>query len=321
MARLWWTDLLLVERCSAPRLPVGDRRTPNALAQWTRRVLCCVAGLAAMLASTAGAASGESVEFTNAVLLTPARTNLEQRLHRFAPLLVIETAATNHAGLATRVRIGAIEQRGESVRINWQRPTVYGRADAIAIQGQPFERYSYVWWHPSGASNQASTPEGIRITATSAGQPLAFEILDGASGGWPVVVAQALEAAAARQYHEPLPGRRFAIERAAGDPLDATVLRVIDDGPLELGPVVYLRAGGGVATVICRCMRSQAHAIAATGYYDLIEPERSVEQLMTQARRQLPHHPQWWPGQSGEDPRLDTLLRLPTRLPGSPETP
>jgi len=46
---------------------------------------------------------------------------------------------------------------------------------------------------------------------------------------------------------------------------------VIDDGPVAMGPIVYLIAGThSVSTLICRCMPAQAGKILSTSSYELL---------------------------------------------------
>jgi hypothetical protein len=277
---------------------------------------CCPA-----LPSRAGETSG-LIEFTNAVLFTPARTNMQDRLFAFAPLMVIETAATDLAGLPASDQFGALEKTGGRVAVNPKRPTVYGRREVVALRGRPYERYSYVWWHPTLELATPIASQGLRITVTPAGQSIAFEILGDATNAGAVVVSQAMEAAAMLEFRGPLPGRRFAIERAVGTPFAATVDRVIEDGPLELGPAVYLRANGrGVSTVICRCMPAQTRVIAATGYFDLVEWNDAVARLEAEVRRQHGIKPLWWLAQPDIESGLERFLRLPQHFPSTPAMP
>ena len=285
-------------------------------------LLQCVVAILAPWTFVIGADSGESLHFTNAVLFTPARTNTENRIFRFAPLLVFETAATNLSGRSPRDKFGAVETKDGSPRINPKKPTVYAHSHALAINGQPCERFSYVWWRPPLGFNSPMFAQGLRITATPGGQPLVFEILDTSTNSRRIVVAQSLEAAAWQEFRGLLPGRRFAVEQLNGDASAEVVSRVIDDGPLELGPVVYLRGGGGgVGTVICRCMPAQTRSIAATGYYDLVEWTGETNGLLEQAHQQSRIPPLGWSSQMTNDPGLERLLRLPGRLPGSPGGP
>ena len=69
-----------------------------------------------------------------------------------------------------------------------------------------------------------------------------------------------------------LPGRRFAIEASLDAAPRVVVPRVIEDAPAVMGPILYLRAESAeVATLICRCMDSQALQLVGTGYYKLID--------------------------------------------------
>jgi hypothetical protein len=236
--------------------------------------------------------------------------------------MVIETAATDPAGLPASDQFGALEKAGERVTVNPKRPTVYARRELVTLRGRPYERYNYVWWHPTLERATPISSEGLRITVTPAGQSIAFEILGDATNAGAVVVSQAMEAAALQEFRSPLPGRRFAIERSVATPFAATVVRVIEDGPLELGPVVYLRANGrGVATVICRCMPAQARVIAATGYYDLVEWNDAEARLLTEGGGQGGIKTPGWLAQSDGEPGLEKTLRLPQHFPGTPATP
>jgi hypothetical protein len=61
------------------------------------------------------------------------------------------------------------------------------------------------------------------------------------------------------------------VERSLSDAPDIVVPRVIDDPPAVMGPILYLRAGTrDVATLICRCMDSQAKSLAGQSFYELV---------------------------------------------------
>ena len=100
--------------------------------------------------------------------------------------------------------------------------------------------------------------QGIRITLDARSQPAAWEVLTDTSGLRLIFVSQSLEAAAAAEFGKPLQGRRYAIERDLGQAPGVVVPRVVDDGPVAMGPIVYLCEGTrNVSTVICRCMPAQ----------------------------------------------------------------
>ena len=82
-------------------------------------------------------------------------------------------------------------------------------------------------------------------------------------------VSRSLESAARSTFGPPSPRRRFSIERLITDAPLSVVARVLDDGPIPMGPYVYVDSEGRVTTVLCRCMPSQVRAFSGNGYYDL----------------------------------------------------
>ena len=261
--------------------------------------------------SLLAADSGEAIRFSNAVMFTPVRTNMETRLFQFAPLLVFETPATNLAGWKLADCFGLAEVSQGALQVKPPQPAAYALKDVVVIRDRVFESITYLWWRPPIRSNTSPVLQGLRITITPEGQPLVYEIHDSSAPGRRVVVTRSLEAAAQKTFGGPLPGRRFAVERPAADRESAEVLRAIDDGPLELGPVVYLRGGDGrIATVICRCMPSQVQSIAETGYYQLRELSAGLRQRLEDEIKKAFGHS-----------TLEQILRLPDDLPGTPASP
>jgi len=83
-------------------------------------------------------------------------------------------------------------------------------------------------------------------------------------------VSDSLEQAAAKAFGPPLPGRRYSIERDVGDAPTTVVPRIVEDGPIPMGPYVYLAADThALTTLLCRCEPSQARSFIETDYYDL----------------------------------------------------
>ena len=126
-------------------------------------------------------------------------------------------------------------------------------------------------------------------------------------------VSLSLEAAAAAEFGKPLPGRRYAIERSVEAAPDVIVARVIDDGPIPMGPIVYLSAGTReVSTLICRCMPAQAGKLVATRTYDLLPfQQAATNSLLLQARLMLDERAGFWPGDDPGRKGLQACLRLP----------
>jgi hypothetical protein len=142
--------------------------------------------------------------------------------------------------------------------------------------------------------------QGIRITLNASGSPVIWEVLADDSGANLIFVSKLLEAAAIETFGPPLPGRRFTIESSLETAANAIVARVIEDGPVPMGPIVHLNAGSAdISTLICRCMPTQAKNLLMTETY----------RLRTLAESRL--KPVF--GEPGEDgaTRLARVLRLP----------
>jgi hypothetical protein len=254
----------------------------------------CLAGCSTLphkpAADTAGAGveriySRQHARFSQAVLFKPAEPANPDLLFKLAPLIILQVSDTN---LPAQLPDGLINPESQG------NPVVNAWADSVQLRGQIHPRVNYVWDHasppPSAAGVRAQ--QGVRITLGTNGQPLIWEILADSSGLDLLVVAESLEQAAARQFGPPLPGRRFAIETATNNYPNFVVARAIDDGPVAMGPIVYVEQGTrDIATVICRCMPAQADSLAGSIAYDL---------------RSLPAPTAQWPGTP-----LEKRIRLP----------
>jgi hypothetical protein len=128
----------------------------------------------------------------------------------------------------------------------------------------------------------------VRLTLKPDGSPVIWEILEAGARVRQVIVSQSLETAARGAVGAALPGRRFAVEADVAAAPAVVVARVIEDGPVVMGPMVQVDAAGRVVTVFCRCMPTPSRAVSGEGYFEL-RPFRGI----------LPALP------------LDSVLRLP----------
>jgi hypothetical protein len=142
----------------------------------------------------------------------------------------------------------------------------------VVLEGVEHPQWVYAWDFPTGET----APESLlayyrlRITLGADGFPAVWEIFAGDTDTPLIFVSQSLEAAARDEHGPPLPGCRYAVERPAHDAPGAIVVRVLDDGPMPMGPMVYLDdATRTVFTLLCRCMPSQVNQITGTAYYEL----------------------------------------------------
>jgi hypothetical protein len=226
--------------------------------------------------------------FTNAVLFKPAEPAGRDLPFSLAPLIMLEVSETN---LPPRLSDGPSGAAGSNTKSG---PVVYTWSDSVHLRGQPHGRIAYFWNHAPavGAKQRANSTQGVRITLGTNGQPMIWEVMADTSGRGLIIVSEELERRAIAEFGPPLAGRRFSVENAANGSPDNLVMRVIDDGPVVMGPIIYLaKDTRDVATIICRCMPAQAANLVGTHNYHLV-----------------PHPaPQFsWPWDS-----LETRLRLP----------
>jgi hypothetical protein len=199
------------------------------------------------------------------------------------------------------------------------RPAVAYAIDSVQLEGaRVHPQFYYEWFY---ATNDATSPmslsrQGIRITLDARGRPAIWEVLADTSGLRLIFVSQSLEAAAASQFGKPLPGRRYAIERSLSVAPSVIVPRVIDDGPMAMGPIVYLSGGTrDVSTLICRCMPAQVKRLVATQTFDLAALEGAAPAAVLAARSSGSNAPPGlWPGNDHPQNRLERSLRLPAEF-------
>ena len=196
--------------------------------------------------------------FVRAFYLKPAETNnATVQARQLAPLLIVEAPDTSTL---------------PDFPATTTHPRIFFQPSRTILNGKQHEQMAYWWTYPrnSSRSRGALPAQGVRITLNSDGRPVIWEVLAETSGAAVIFVAQSLEAQAAREFGAPLKGRRFAVERSLTDVPDVVVARMIEDGPVTMGPIIYLRAGTrDVTTVICRCMDAQARELAGQQEYEL----------------------------------------------------
>ncbi len=207
---------------------------------------------------------GASVVFERAQLLKPLEETNTADAYALAPLLVQEVMGTNSGSLSPRevfFGFGSAQLHGREYRqvsYWWRRAASGGKVLGINQPGRETDP------QPSGRW------QGLRMTLSASGRPIIYEVLADPAAIRQMYVAQSIEAAARAEFGAVLPGRRFAIEASLETTPRVVVPRVIEDAPVVMGPIVYLRAKSHeVATLICRCMDSQALQLVDTGYYKL----------------------------------------------------
>jgi hypothetical protein len=270
----------------------------------------------------------ETNVFADAEFFKPAETKTNELTFTLAPL-ILQQVNVGKEPFSQPDGFGTLNVSNATPVLDGSRTAVYWEADIVQIRGNAHARFSYVWCYSAGlyeskrgqgrnsvSPGQAESGlplQGIRITLNAAGQPVIWEVLADSSGAELLFVSQTLEAAALAEFGKPLPGRRHAIERSVEEAPNAIVARVIDNGPVAMGPIVYLSAGTrAVSTLICRCMPAQARRLLATGTYELVPFQSGATgSFLTLARELSNERTTFWPGEHPGEERLEKCLRLP----------
>lgn len=268
-------------------------------------------------------------QFAAAIFLKPAGETNADLISELAPLImeqVTEEApspdslgrAPLNSGLAADIPasapMGQYSPLLSGHGLRREEPAVYYMADSAQLNGHAHMRFAYQWfypaWNPAGATNRLPA-QGVRITFNSRGQPAVWEVLADTSGLRLIFVSQSLERAAAAEFGKPLPGRRYAVERSVEHVGEVVVPRVIADGPVPMGPIVYLSQGTrNVSTLICRCMPAQVKGLVATRMFELRPLDSAALLVSGTAGSNAP--PVLWHSGSPAPNGIGQWLRLPS---------
>lgn len=200
------------------------------------------------------------VEFSTGILYKPNQDSAQSDAVRFAPLILlnaehaecaVENAVWTTSGLQERPA-----QRCMRVDYGWQvrcpspgSATVEGYGLSIALGSDGFP----LWARAARWSNGRFEPETV-------------------------FVSRSLEAAAIARYRSPAPGRAYVIERSLDEAPDQVVAGILEDGPVPMGPYVYIDPlRSGVVTIVCRCSPSQVGSITTTAAYEPLDETSYVE--------------------------------------------
>jgi hypothetical protein len=317
-------SIIPIPPIQVPMIHSLQRSSLLALVFW-----CCAWACTPLYAGAGDAASPFSGiyqrttnEFAAACFLKPAEVKTNDLALTLAPLIMQEIAGAAGSQPAPD-RFGALTLTNGLLALDGSRPTIYWQADTVRLKGREHVRYAYIWCYsidPASQSESRHALQGIRMTLNAAGQPAIWEVLADDSGADVVYVSQSLETAALKEFGKPLPGRHHAIERGLEDAPRVVVARVIDDGPIAMGPFVYISASKRVvSTLLCRCMPAQVRKIAATGNYDLVPFQSGIGvSLLTQVKALSNERTTFWPADATGEVPLEKRLRLPVAFSGAP---
>lgn len=256
--------------------------------------------------------------FQHAVYFKPRDEDVEDQAFALPPLILQEIDPADPSS-AMQERFGAVNLDADSgVLVDTSRPTVYTARAFATLRGREYEQALCLWFYAGSADSERATIswQGFRMTLDAGGFPIVWEALSDIESVAQVFVSESLESASAAAVGPPLTGRRFSVERSLEDRPDVIVSRILADGPMPMGPWVYLRAGDrAICTIICRCMPSQVKDIAQTAYYE-IAPLSTLGELGTVAgtRTGLPASPDelnYGVPEMADSSWLEHALRLP----------
>lgn len=215
----------------------------------------------------------------------------------YAPLIIEEFRPQQYD---PRQRIGQVCRKEESndpraYQLRTGVSAVYSAFSRVTISGVDYDQVLYAWWYPMkrlGADDGYGFGAGVSVTVGADGFPLLWEVISNPCGRV-FFVSQSLEDAARGELGPPLPGRRFSIERDREETPRVVVAGIIEDGPVPMGPYIYLRLEmyPKITTILCRCSPSQFTEIAETVEYDL-RPLREVGRVDAPPRH--PHAQSWF---------------------------
>jgi hypothetical protein len=219
-----------------------------------------------------------------------------------APLLFLEDtrSRTNLAEYADRP--GTLAPNSSRRRLDMSRTTVYHSTSTFSAGSQVFAQITYEWLYPviekKGKALTRLKWQGIRLTLNSHGHPVIWEVLKETEQRQVLFVARSLEEKAKAKFTNACPDRHFIIESPLETAPRTVVAGILEDGPVPMGPAVYLEQGTrDIATILCRCMPPQSTNVLTTSSYTLApRPEAglnapgALEQLLplSSALRVLP---------------------------------
>lgn len=237
--------------------------------------------------------------FDRAAFWKPRTESVAPLVAELAPLIVQEVTSESGEPRDSD-RFGALSgAASDPLTVEPGRPTVYYEESRTTVGGTERKQIAYVWFYemrpPNATDQSAIAVTGIRGTLGEDLFPLVWEVEEAPRhrnldehGFRLLFVADSVEARAIDAFGQALPGRRHVVERCIEESPDTIVARILEDGPVPMGPFVY-RGGSpaAVTTLLCRCSPSQVQEIVETAYYEL-RPLEELGPLFGRLNHQVP---------------------------------
>ncbi len=258
--------------------------------------------------------------FDAATFLKPRDGSADSEMVQLAPLIVQQTG-TNEAQLPDHHRFGAVIGTASRRDVDAALPTVYYFLSGATIAGLEYRQLNFTWWYPPTSTETQDPqpkPHGLRITLDHDGFPMVGEVLNATASKQRetrrlIFISESLEREAQDAFGDPPSGRRHSIEQEMDRSPGVIVAGVFEDGPIPMGPFVYLSAKPHVVTaLLCRCSPSQVDRFVETAYYDL-RPLETLGSWGFDAFRSA-----GWEVASASPHSLESMLRWPRAQPAKP---
>jgi len=194
-------------------------------------------------------------EISDASLWKPDRKEGASLLYRYAPILIQEspTHPTDYpleTDLVGRLVWDRNREGNLAVRVDTERPAVYGHYQTRTIDGEEVVQLVYNHWYPEHpplkfADAEAGKLEGLvlRITLDKKLRPAVYETIYACGCYHRLYVSNRLEDMARGLYGAPEKGKTYSIEKPTSWKIDLVVLDTLPDPAEDERPLLYCWAG------------------------------------------------------------------------------
>lgn len=220
--------------------------------------------------------------FDSALHIKPSDSGAPEVVRTMAPLFAVGVSPEISEELHWLLEPLDVTARGDASEA---RRVVYYEHDVIEVGGEVLQQVSFVWnYGRVQCVLESPLIRGVRVTLGADGFPLVWEVYDGHEYLRAFVSASA-EAAARARFGQPTDSDRFAVQPAIAWPDDFLVVGLIEDGPIPMGPYVYIDSFGRIiSSVRCRCEPSLVDSFREPSLYYDLEPLAGYGQLWTDWR-------------------------------------
>ena len=238
-------------------------------------------------------------EFAYGIHLKPDANTLSARAREFVPLIVREVVADADMLQIPPYFFGGCDVRWfafphwlEGRMSDWRRAFV--NESSVAISGTEHEQITFAWsmgktteGHESADARETERQQqaiiiAVRITLGLDGFPVVWEILDSRIQYRVLYVSRSAEFLARKQFGDPLPQRQFAMERSVEEAPNVILVRALEDGPVPMGPYLYVDGTNRIVSVLCRCNPAQVDQFVKEDLYQ-VQPVTQAEEAFSKA--------------------------------------